>query len=29
MKERFDVKIYILRPLLTKQIPKLKAVSGK
>jgi hypothetical protein len=25
----FDVKIYILRPLLTKQIPKLRAIRGK
>jgi hypothetical protein len=29
MKEHFDVKIYILRPLLTKQIPKLRAVWEK
>jgi hypothetical protein len=29
MKEHFDVKIYILRPILTKQIPKLRAVWGK
>jgi hypothetical protein len=29
MKEHFDVKIYILRPLLMKQIPKLRAVWGK
>jgi hypothetical protein len=29
MKEHFDVKIYTLRPLLTKQIPKLRAVCGK
>jgi hypothetical protein len=29
MKEHFDIKIYILGPLLTKQIPKLKASWGK
>jgi hypothetical protein len=29
MKEHLDVKTYILRPLLTKQIPKLRAVWGK
>jgi hypothetical protein len=29
MKEHFDVKIYISRPLLTEQIPKLRAVWGK
>jgi hypothetical protein len=29
MKEHFDVIIYILRPLLMKQIPMLRAVWGK
>ncbi len=28
MKEHFDIKIYILRPLLTKQIPNLRPFVG-
>jgi hypothetical protein len=29
MKQHFDIEIYILRALLMKQIPKLRAVWGK
>jgi hypothetical protein len=29
MKRHFDIKIYILRPLLMKQIPKFRAIWGK